>query len=94
MQPHIDTPWIGLFAIIAMFAIPFLPSWLFEGPRTIKHRPQRHVCADCGAPWENGHVCRSASDLDEEILHGQLERMTASTALERHSGPPVESGNF
>jgi hypothetical protein len=26
--------WVGLAALVAMFVIPFLPSWLFEGPRT------------------------------------------------------------
>ena len=24
-----DVPWVGLAALIAMFVIPFLPSWLF-----------------------------------------------------------------
>jgi hypothetical protein len=24
------TPWVGLAALIAMFAIPYLPPWLFE----------------------------------------------------------------
>jgi hypothetical protein len=52
-----DTPWVGLAALILMFLIPFLPSWLFEGPRTVKHWPRRHVCGDCGAPWTEGHVC-------------------------------------
>jgi hypothetical protein len=94
MQPHIDTPWIGLAALVTMFAIPFLPSWLFEGPRTVKHRPHRHVCADCGAPWQDGHLCTSRIDSDEEIVHGQLERMTVSTALESRTAPPVESDNF
>jgi hypothetical protein len=51
------TPLIGLAALIAMFVIPFLPDWLFEGPRTTKHWPHRHVCGDCGAPWTNGHIC-------------------------------------
>ena len=40
-MPHVDTPWVGLAALVAMFVIPFLPSWLFEGPRTIRHRPRR-----------------------------------------------------
>jgi hypothetical protein len=50
-------PWIGLAALLAMFVIPFLPSWLFEGPRTIKHRPRRRICGDCGAPWIDDHDC-------------------------------------
>jgi hypothetical protein len=31
------TPWAGLLALVAMFVIPFLPNWLFEGPRTVRH---------------------------------------------------------
>ena len=30
-------PWFGLAALVSMFIIPYLPSWLFEGPRTVKH---------------------------------------------------------
>ena len=56
-MPDAPTPWFGLAALIAMFAIPFLPRWLFEGPRKVRHWPQRHVCAECGAPWTNGHLC-------------------------------------
>jgi hypothetical protein len=51
-------PWIGLAAIVAMFLLPWLEArGLLEGPRTIRHRPRRHVCADCGAPWSPGHQC-------------------------------------
>ena len=38
---HSSTPWVGLAALIAMFVLPFLPAWLFEGPRTVKHWPRR-----------------------------------------------------
>ena len=57
--PQGDTPWVGLATLVAMFVIPFLPSWLFEGPRTIRRRPHRHVCADCGTTWTA--AIRSAS---------------------------------
>jgi hypothetical protein len=67
---HADVPWIGLAALIAMFALPYLPQWLFEGPRTIRHHPRRHVCAECGAPWADGHDCA----LGTEVLHGKLLR--------------------
>jgi len=50
-------PWIGLAAIVAMFVLPLLPAWLFEGPRTIKRYPRRLVCGDCGEPWTDGHNC-------------------------------------
>ena len=70
------TPWVGLAALIAMFVIPFLPDWLFEGPRTIKHWPRRHVCGECGAPWTGGHSCLSDADLEatHPPLRGELQR--------------------
>jgi hypothetical protein len=35
------TPWIGLLALVALFILPYVPDWLFEGPRTkIKGRPR------------------------------------------------------
>jgi hypothetical protein len=73
---HTPTPWIGLAALIAMFVIPFLPDSLFEGPRITKHRPRRHVCGDCGAPWTDGHTCApemSAAD-DSPPLRAELHR--------------------
>ena len=54
-------PWIGLLALVAMFVIPFLPDWLFEGSRTVRHWPRRHVCGACGADWTSGHVCEAAT---------------------------------
>lgn len=53
-------PWIGLLALVAMFVIPFLPDWIFEGPRTVKHWPRRHICGACGVSWTSGHVCEAA----------------------------------
>jgi hypothetical protein len=74
MTPHVDTPWIGLAALVAMFAIPFLPSWLFEGPRTIKHYPRWHVCGDCGAPWTDGHTCAVAFVEDRVAVRDSKHR--------------------
>ena|SRR5919112_2950296 len=56
---HNPVPWIGLLALVAMFVIPFLPNWLFEGPRTVRHWPRRHVCGECGASWTSGHLCEA-----------------------------------
>jgi hypothetical protein len=53
-------PWVGLLALVAMFVIPFLPEWIFEGPRTVRHWPRRHVCEVCGAAWTGEHVCEDA----------------------------------
>jgi hypothetical protein len=92
-MPHVDTPWIGLVALFAMFVIPFLPSWLFEGPRTVKHYPRRHVCGDCGAPWTVGHVC-AADRAPARPLRGQLRRVRPSTALARRSSRLSRNDNF
>jgi hypothetical protein len=50
MLQYSPTPWVGLAALIAMFVLPFLPAWLFEGPRAVKHWPHRHVCGVCKGP--------------------------------------------
>ena len=67
------TPWVGLAALIGMFILPYLPSWLFEGPRTVKHWQRRHVCGDCGAVWRPEHTCLPASDVPQP-LRGELRR--------------------
>lgn len=67
-------PWIGLAALVAMFVVPYLPSWLFEGPRTIKHWPRRHVCGACGATWTAGHTCPPAAPMARP-LRGELRRL-------------------
>jgi hypothetical protein len=79
-----DTPWIGLAALAAMFLLPFLPGWLFEGPRTVKHYPRRHVCGYCHAPWTPDHLCLSDWNRTEVTrLTGQLTR--PRRALSRRS---------
>ena len=92
-MPHAPTPWIGLAALVAMFVLPFVPTWLFEGPRTIKHRPRRHVCADYNAPWTNGHVCAPEATPQAieagPLLHAELRRLPSSTELEPRSKSEV-----
>ena len=86
-----EIPWAGLAALIAMFVIPFLPAWLFEGPRTVKHQPARHVCDGCGAPWTSGHVCApelpvaQAPEVEapEPPLRGELRRLRPRAELRR-----------
>ena len=84
---NVNTPWIGLVALVAMFVLPFLPAWLFEGPRTVKHYPRRHICGDCGAPWTNGHLC-PVDRAPPQRLRAQLRRVRPSTALVRRSPRP------
>ena len=93
-MPHVETPWIGIVAIVLMFAIPLLPTWLFEGPRVVKHRPRRHVCAVCEAPWHPDHVCASDADAGPQPLRGHLERTDHPPALVSRTTPPTESSNF
>jgi hypothetical protein len=74
-MPHSPTPWLGLAALVAMFVIPFLPDWIFEGPRTTRHWPRRHICGDCGAPWSAGHTCEAEADpAASRLLRGELRR--------------------
>jgi hypothetical protein len=55
---HAPVPWIALAALAAMFVLPWLDSrGLLDGPRTVRHRPRRHVCAECTEPWQPGHAC-------------------------------------
>ena len=90
-MPHASTPWIGLVAFAAMFVLPFLPGWLFEGPRTVKHHPRRHVCAECGAPWVAGHACEADHPPDAEPLRGQLRRASTSITLMHRSAQLTET---
>jgi hypothetical protein len=66
-----------------MFVLPYLPNRLFEGPRTIRHHPRRHVCADCNAPWTDEHRCPAGPEDAYPALRGELRRMPPTTALQR-----------
>ncbi|HJU03121.1 MAG TPA: hypothetical protein VJ966_18140 [Actinomycetes bacterium] len=70
-----EIPWVGLAAIVLMFLIPLLPESLFEGRRTVKHWPRRHVCGECGAPWADGHDCQAGAEPASEPLKGELRRI-------------------
>jgi hypothetical protein len=81
------TPWIGLAALVAMFAIPFLPDWLFTGPRTVKRWPRRQVCGACGAPWTDEHQCSPAPRLEADgPVRAELRRLD-ETRMIRAGGP-------
>lgn len=69
-----QVPWIGLAAVAAMFLIPFLPSWVFEGPRKIRHWPRQHVCARCNGLWWEGHMCKVELRKSSGVLQGELRR--------------------
>jgi hypothetical protein len=79
-------PWVGLAALLLMFAIPFLPSWLFEGPRTVRHWPRRHVCGACQAPWTEGHICELSPPL-----RARIQRLDRGKELEVLDDPPRSS---
>jgi hypothetical protein len=80
---HAPTPWVGLAALLAMFLLPYLPDRLFEGPRTIRHWPRRHICGDCNAPWIEGHTCTPAAGEGALSLHEELRRLHPRAELER-----------
>jgi hypothetical protein len=80
-MPDTPVPWVGLAALVAMFLLPYLPEWLFEGPRVIRHRPRRHVCGDCGAPWIDQHTCGPADCEPGAPLRGELRRLRPPAEL-------------
>jgi hypothetical protein len=82
---HPATPWIGLAAIVAMFVLPFLPAWLFEGPRTVRRYPRREVCGDCGEPWTDDHLCPREVEQRRPPLRAELRRVGPGRALARRS---------
>lgn len=85
-------PWVGLTALVLMFAMPFLPSWLFEGPRTVRHWPRRHVCGACHAPWTDGHVCAiEPARHPGRPLRAQIQRLDTGNDLEVFHDPPESS---
>lgn len=86
------TPWIGLAALIAMFVIPFLPNWLFEGPRTVKHWPRRHICGYCNSPWTEGHTCTFLTDKGLR-LRGDLRRFNSTTGVQDTLGSRKRRSN-
>jgi hypothetical protein len=95
---HSPTPWIGLVALAAMFVIPFLPDWLFEGPRTTKRWPRRHICGDCGAPWTKQHTCApQPATMSPKPLHGELRRLQQPNPNQRaltsrdHDAPSLQT---
>ena len=81
-------PWAGLAALVLMFLLPLLPSWVFDGPRTVRHWPRQHVCAYCKAPWTEGHICAVEPTYPTQALWGELRRVQTGTDLERHGESP------
>jgi hypothetical protein len=89
-----DVPWAGVVALLLMFILPAVPAWLFEGPRTIKHRPTRHVCGDCGRRWTEGHSCRFDvdDDLDRPVVRAELQRLDQPRKLVLRQGYGLRRG--
>jgi hypothetical protein len=55
-MPDTPVPWVGLAALAAMFLLPLLPDWLFEGPRTSKHWLRRHSLATARSRGRRAHL--------------------------------------
>jgi hypothetical protein len=77
------TPWWGLAALVAMFALPLVPAWLFEGPRIVRHHPARHICGDCLEDWTPDHRCEPVVPLHPEPPPVRVELHRPGTELER-----------
>src|SRR6266511_5439901 len=83
---HTPVPWVALAALVAMFVLPHLDArGLFDGPRTVRHRPRRHVCADCAEPWAPGHACAGWQPVAGREPVVPLD----APELPAHSLPPV-----
>jgi hypothetical protein len=78
-----EIPWVGLAAIVLMFLIPLVPDRVFEGRRTVKHWPRRHLCGECGASWTDGHDCRADVEPASEPLKGELRRIARRSLARR-----------
>jgi hypothetical protein len=87
-------PWIGLAAIVAMFVLPLLPAWLFEGPRTVKRYPRRVVCGDCGERWTDDHSCDMEAVEPRRPLRAEIRRVNPGRALTRRSVRSPEIRRF
>lgn len=87
-------PWVGLVAIVAMFVLPLLPAWLFEGPRTVKRYPRRVVCGDCGERWSDGHSCSLEVTLPRPPLRAELRRVGRDRQLGRRSSRALTVKRF
>jgi hypothetical protein len=74
-MPYTPVPWVGLAALPAMFLLSFLPDRLFEGSRTGKHWPHRHICDNRGAPWTDEHTCSLAERKPGTPAAGELRRL-------------------
>ena len=88
-MPDSSIPWVGLAALAAMFVLPLLPNWLFEGPRTSKHWLRRHICGDCGAPWTDDHTCPRTERSPSPPLRGELRRLDPPAELEHRPRPSI-----
>lgn len=67
-----------------MFLLPLLDArGLFDGPHTIRRRPRREVCADCGSPWTPNHQCGGwlAAAVGEPVV--PLRRLPPPTDRQR-----------
>jgi hypothetical protein len=66
-----------------MFLLLYLSDRLFQGPRTIRDWPRRHICGDCNAPWTDDHTRTPAERKAVPPLREQLRRLDPPTQLER-----------
>jgi hypothetical protein len=83
----VPIPWIGLAALVAMFVLPFLPSWIFEGPRSIKHWPREHICARCDGAWTEDHRCVPTIHAMEPSPRWDLRRLPPPSSSSTSATP-------
>ena len=82
-------PWVGLAAIVAMFVLPLLPAWLFEGLGPCKRYPRRVGVWRLRRAWTDGHSCGFEAveprPQRRRPLRAELRRVKPGSALARRS---------
>jgi hypothetical protein len=79
-MPDSPIPWVGLAALAAMFVLPFLPDWLFEGP------PDQQALATAAHLWQ---LRRS---LDRRLHRGPAWKARDRAAATRRAAPARSTG--
>jgi len=65
--------------------LPLLRDWLVDKPDMSRHRPPRHLCGDCGAPWTH-QTCSATTREASPPLHGELRRLAPLPELNLAQG--------
>lgn len=91
-MPDSPTPWVGLVALAAMFLLPLLSDWLFEGPRSSRHWLGRHVWADAPPSTSTEELFAPQGERSQPGPSWQLRRLFEALHGARAAIDPGGSG--